>query len=141
MKIVFVNPPLTWEERYTIKQQSGGNTPPIGLTCLAAVTRDKGHATHIIDAGVLQLTRAQTAERILALRPDVVGFTASTIAIDNVVEIMQKIKKAVPGLTMIVGGPHITAVPEESFKRYEILGLAVLGEGEATIIDLLDFFE
>ena len=140
MKVVFVNPPLTWQERYNLKRQSGGNTPPIGLAYLAAVTRERGYDTAIIDAAVLQLSLAETAERTLGLNPDVVGFTAATISIDNVIKIMGYIKSQRPDIKMIIGGAHITAVPEETFNRFDNLSLAVLGEAERTIVDLLDYF-
>ncbi len=139
MKILFVNPPLTWEERYGLKKQTGGNTPPLGLACLAAVTRGHGYETSLLDAAVLQLSLVETAGHILSLKPDIIGFTAATISIDNVVEIMKYIRAKRPELRMIVGGAHITAVPEETFNKYDIISLGVLGEAEITIIDLLDF--
>jgi len=139
MKIVFVNPPLTWEERYTVKRQSGGNTPPIGLAYLAAAARGRGYEAAIVDAAVLQMPVRETAERILSLVPDVVGFTAVTISIGNVVKVMEYLKSKRPGLIMVVGGAHMTAVPKETFERFETITLAAIGEAEETVIDLLDF--
>ena len=49
MKIVLVNPPLTTEERYGVHFRSGGQTPPLGLACLAAVLREHGHDIRIVD--------------------------------------------------------------------------------------------
>ena len=50
MKIVFVNPPVSIFERYGTLAPAGSNAPPLGLCSLAAVTRDKGYETALIDA-------------------------------------------------------------------------------------------
>jgi hypothetical protein len=54
--IVFTSPPLSIRERYGVDRQSGGETMPLGLASLAAVTRREGYATHIVDSEVLGLT-------------------------------------------------------------------------------------
>ena len=37
-----------------------------------------------------------------------------------------------------VGGPHIAALPEETFRRYPDFDYGVVGEGETAFLDLLE---
>ena len=53
--IVFVNPPLTLEERYGDFAEGGSLAQPMGLCLLAAVTRENNFKTSIIDATALNL--------------------------------------------------------------------------------------
>jgi radical SAM superfamily enzyme YgiQ (UPF0313 family) len=56
-------------------------------------------------------------------------------------EICARLKQVNPQITTIVGGPHITAIPEETMTRYPDIDIAVIGEGEETIIELLKALE
>jgi radical SAM superfamily enzyme YgiQ (UPF0313 family) len=48
------------------------------------------------------------------------------------------IKRLDPSITVILGGPHLTAVPEETMERFPEFDIGVIGEGEETVVDLLD---
>jgi len=41
----------------------------------------------------------------------------------------------------IVGGPHITAVPVETLRRFPEIDIGIIGEGKITIVDLLNKIE
>ena len=47
-----------------------------------------------------------------ALRPDVLGVSATTISIGNGARIAAAVKAKLPHVTTVVGGPHVSAVPE-----------------------------
>jgi radical SAM superfamily enzyme YgiQ (UPF0313 family) len=136
--IIFVNPPLTTQDRYGVKFQSGGKTPPFGLTTLAAVTRQHGLATEILDAEAMDLTVGQTAAMLIGKSPDYIGFTSATLAITKAARIAELVKKSRPQILMLVGGSHITALPAETFQRFPVFDIGCIGEGEKTIIELLD---
>lgn len=139
LDILFVNPPLSQEERYGIKFKAGGQTQPTGLALLAAITRDKGYKTAILDATALELDYDETSKKILEINPKYVGITAVTISIFNAVEIIKRIKNK--NIKVIVGGPHITAAPIETLKRFKDIDFGVVGEGDTTILELLDALE
>ncbi|MFQ5957445.1 MAG: B12-binding domain-containing radical SAM protein, partial [Candidatus Brocadiales bacterium] len=139
--IVFVQPPLTREERYGVKSQGGGETPPIGLAILAAMARKNGFETAIIDAERQRMSDEEVTKEIISKNFRHVGITSVTIAIDNAARLAQAVKVADPGITVIVGGPHLTAVPEETMKRYTVFDIGVIGEGDYTIIKLLKCLE
>ncbi len=136
--IVFINPPLTNEERYGIKFKAGGQTPPTGLCLIAAVCRKSGYDVGLIDAPSLNLNFEETVNKVLEQKPKYVGITAVTISIYNALDLAKLIKRKNSGIKIIIGGAHITAAVEETVKRLgSFFDIAVLGEGEITIIELL----
>ena len=139
--IVFVNPPLSTEDRYGVKSQGGGRTPPLGLTNLAAMTRKHGFVTSIIDAEALSITHEDTVSAVLDTGCRYVGLTAVTISIGHAADIAARVKAADTEITTIIGGPHLTALPHETMSRFPAFDVGVIGEGDYTIIDLLRALE
>ena len=135
-KILFINPPLTLKDRYGEMAESGTTTPPLGLCNLAAVTREAGYKTEILDAEALRLTFKETVDRIIKEKPDYIGITAVTISILNAGRLAKMVKKVYPKM-IIIGGPHLTAVAEETMGRFKEFDIGVVGEGEITIVELL----
>lgn len=140
-KIVFINPPLSTSERYGLKFQSGGKTPPLGLACLAAMARTHGFQPAIIDAEALHLDYTEIIKMIAEKRVQYAGITAVTISIDHAARIAKIIKNDNKDIVTIIGGPHLTAVPSDTMLKYPQFDIGVIGEGEYTIIDLLNTLE
>ena len=91
--IVFVNPPLSHEERYGVKFKGGGQTPPTGLAMLAAVCRNAGYSAGLVDAACLNYDFETTASKILEMKPKYVGITAVTVSIFNAYNLIEILKK------------------------------------------------
>jgi len=140
--IVFITPPLSQKERYGVKFTAGGQTPSTGIALLAAICRRAGYKVALIDAPALGMDVRAVADKILTMAPKYVGITAVTISVYNAKDVALAIKARAPGVKIILGGAHITAVPDETFKRMgAFFDIAVIGEGDVTIIELLDAFE
>lgn len=137
MDILFVNPPLSQEERYGHLSPGGSLMPPVGLCSLAAVTRAEGFKTRILDAAALCLTEKDTAEEILRLKPRSLGLTAATVSIHNAGRVAQLVKSRDKNIKIIIGGPHLAAVPEKTMTIFPAFDIGVIGEGERTIVELL----
>ena len=136
-EFVLINPPLSLEERYGDFAKSGTETPPLGLAQLAAVTREAGFQTAIIDSQAEGMGYETILDRLKSLQVKVVGLTAVTISILSAANLAKAIKKANPAIKTIIGGPHVTAVPKETMTRFPQFDVAVIGEGELTIVELL----
>lgn len=136
-KILFLNPTLSLEDLYNELGESGSELPPLGISILAAITRDLNYDTSILDSIALRLNKEQTVKRILDANPDYLGITSTTMAIFNAVGIASEIKKQNKNIKIILGGPHITAAPLETMERFDCFDVGVFGEGELTIVDLL----
>jgi anaerobic magnesium-protoporphyrin IX monomethyl ester cyclase len=139
--IVFVNPPLSLKMLYGTLAQAGYTDPPFGLCYLAAVTRQKGLRTSIVDAQASRLNLQETVDNILSFSPDYVGITGATQLINSASALAREIKKRNPEIIVIIGGVHITALPKGTLLDNPCFDFGVIGEGEQTLSELLDALE
>jgi len=139
--VVFTRSHLSKEDEYGRLGSVGSVEIPNGLCYLAAVTRAAGHRTAIIDAHALNMANERLADRIIEEGASYVGISANTINIYSAADLAERLKKANPKIVVIVGGPHMTAVPAETMERFPDIDIGVIGEGEDTIIELLDALE
>lgn len=139
--IVFINPPITREERFGEMAKHGATAPPLGLCYLAAVLRQAGIKSRIIDALSFEKTMEETVKEILSLNPRYVGITAKTVAIFRAAELASELKKINPDIITILGGTHVTAVPRETMERFPQFDIGVIGEGENIIVELIQSLE
>jgi len=137
-KIIFINPPITMRDRFGDLASAGNNMPFLGLLYLAAMTREHGYKTKVIDCPAENLTLKKTLTIIRNEKPEYVGITASTLSIHSASELAKYIKKLFPEVTIILGGPHVSALPKKTLELFEDIDIGVLCEGEITIIKLLD---
>ena len=136
--IIFINPPLSHEQRYGVKHKAGGQTPPTGLALLAAIMREKGYKVGLIDCPALDISYEDTAKQIQEKKPRFVGLTAATVSIINAQKLSILLKQSAPETKIIIGGPHITAVPQETVDRLgSFFDYAVIGEGDMTLPELI----
>ncbi len=135
--IVFVNPPISLIERYGKLSSSGSLAPPLGLCHLASVCRNEGFSTAIVDSNPLGLSHNEVVEEVFSYNPRAIGITASTVSIQSAARIADLIKQRDSAKEVIIGGPHVTAVPVPTMERYSGFDLGVIGEGEHTIAELL----
>ena len=136
--IALVNPPYSfWSPEKNYLRPFIGTLPSLGLLSLAAVLRKRGYAVRIIESASLGLTFSQTVEEVLREKPRYVGLNCTTASIDNAARIAGAIKAVNPQILVFVGGPHITAIPEETFRRYAAFDYGIAGEGEMAFPDLL----
>ena len=113
--------------------------PPIGLALIAAVMEKEGYQVTILEANALKLEPAAVVP--LVSDADVVGLTAVTPTINAATAIAHHLKKAYPDLPIVLGGAHATLLPMETLATTPEIDIIVSGEGEETIIELLQALE
>lgn len=136
-RIVFVNPPQQIEEIYGDLAQVRSVLPTLGICHLAAVTRQMGYETFIVDSVPFAWGIKKTVEHILNYSPDFVGITATSDVIYSAAMVAKSIKENNSRVIIILGGPHVTAVPEKTLTIFPQFDYGIIGEGEDTIADLL----
>ena len=119
----------------------GGITNPIfptlGLATIAAVARQRGHKVHILDLSWRPYDYSQVESRIRDIKPDVVGVTATTPLMNQVRDMSVLIKDISKDIAVVAGGPHVTALPEESLSE-SMLDAVFLGEADYSFADYCD---
>lgn len=136
--IFLANAPYSLEERYGKLAGVGSTLPHMGLLMLGAVLRKAGHLVCIVDASAQGLGYEETLEEVKKFQPDIIGLTAVTPSIIKTVKLASIIKKVYPEIPIIIGGPHFTAVPEQTLMDYSVFDYGVVGEGEDTLIELVE---
>jgi radical SAM superfamily enzyme YgiQ (UPF0313 family) len=112
-------------------------TPHLGIAYLAAVSERRGDQVAVFDQDVEDLP---LADFIREYQPDIVGIGTNTPQVKQGWLCAREAKAVLPDIVVVQGGPHVSALPEESAARSEI-DLVVRGEGEATWIDLCNTLE
>jgi radical SAM superfamily enzyme YgiQ (UPF0313 family) len=136
-RLVLVSSPVSVAERYGAFAGVGSTEPSFGLLCLAAVARREGAAVAIVEASARGLTPEAALQQVLAFRPEVVGFTATTSGIVQAADLARRVKVAIPEVLTLIGGCHATALPEDTLRSFPAFDMAVLGEGEETLVEVL----
>jgi anaerobic magnesium-protoporphyrin IX monomethyl ester cyclase len=131
-------------------------TPPLGLAYIAGALKQKlYHKLQVIDASaeginttthfcddiyIFGLTNKEIISKIIG---DVDVFCLSFMFTNNWLydrELVRDLKKRFPKSVIIAGGEHANAAPEFCFKQAP-LDYIVFGEGEETIIELVEKIE
>lgn len=133
MEILLVNPPARE------KQARGFAVPPLGLAYLAATLRQAGYQVQIKDALAEGLSLPELVAFVKATRPDVLGLNSMTPIIDTTFATIDLARPYVS--TIIVGGPHVSVWKQEIFRQCPSIDLGVVGEGEQTIVELVQNLE
>lgn len=131
-------PPASLEERYGNISSVGSTMPSLGLAYLASFIRQYNYSPFIIEPAAFNLGYSDILDRIRSIKPAYVGISSSTTTIVNAAKMAELIKAYDPGITTIIGGPHITAVPYETMVRFKHFDIGVIGEGEFILRDLLE---
>lgn len=115
--------------------------PSLGLASIAAYCRKHGIEPKVIDLRLPHRTIKDVLDYISNSKPILIGITAFTTEITAGNEIAGAIKKVFPKLPIVVGGPHPSIIPEETLSEFTNLDIVVIGEGEKTIVELVQIFE
>ncbi|MEN8260410.1 MAG: radical SAM protein [Pseudomonadota bacterium] len=83
------------------------------------------------------MSKAAAVRRIVDAKPAYVGITLFTVGVYNAAEIARGVKKWLPNVKVIVGGPHISSMGMETMQRFGEFDIAVLNEGERVLEELL----
>ena len=140
MRLLLVQP--AWSDThgsFSAMAKRHACVPPLGLGYLASLARKAGHEVVILDAEAERLTDEQAAAAIMARKPEVVGFSATTPIYHKACNIAEHLKNTAPRIKTIIGGPHISVLGQEAF--FSCFDLAVRGEAEMVFPSLLEALE
>ena len=141
MKVLLINPPRINEimgNNPSIIEEERGYNPPLGLLYIAAfMERHTKHNVTVIDSQVDKLDYSSLQEKITSIRPDVVGITAMTMTMVDVINTANVVKEINNTIKVVLGGPHVNLFPDETIMLKNVDYL-VLGEGEVVFTNLIN---
>lgn len=94
----------------------------------------------IIDFDTESLDNQQVIYYILQNKPDVIGFSCYCWNINKVLDISRIIKKILPDIKIILGGPEVGPISQKYLKENKFIDVIVKGEGEITFSELVESF-
>jgi len=137
MKILFVNP--TCLDRRVMGEDA--LVVPIGIYYMAAHLLEKGFDARILNLAVLDSNK----DTIQAFRttiekekPDLIGFSVTNPTRINAIACAKAARKLLPKACIVFGGPAPTFMAAYLFKVCPEIDLMVQGEGESTILSLVE---
>jgi anaerobic magnesium-protoporphyrin IX monomethyl ester cyclase len=145
-KVLLLRPPYAIYEQGFEKRIG----VPIGIFSIAAVLEQEGVPVAIFDALVYDDSRdprlwGASWDRMESMvrrwGPDIVGITNQFSQQRHLaVEAARRVKAIDPGIKTLIGGPHASARPAD-FLETGHFDLAVVGEGEGVILDILRHYQ
>jgi len=140
MKVILINPPSSNLILTNLPEALAQEDimPPLGLMYVAAyLEKYTDHEIKILDCLIEEMSHEQLKERLKQEKPEVVGITAITFTLIDVLRTARIAKQVNPNIKIVLGGPHVNIYPEETLNFPEVDYL-VLGEGEKPSKDLID---
>lgn len=102
--------------------------PPLGLAYLAAALRRAGERVRVLD---LSFDPTQAALRGTGVRGGIWGLSFTTSMFADTRRAVATIREVDPDAVIVLGGPHVTVLPESTFEELDA-DVACLGEAEET---------
>ena len=113
---------------------------PIGLAYLAGYLREHGYQISIIDFNVTEMTDLEFEDHLKSKNWVVVGVSFMTNQFAEAKNIISKVKKKTPSIPIVVGGVHVSSIPERSFDELPGIDVVAKGEGEQTLLELCNLY-
>ncbi|MEE9294522.1 MAG: radical SAM protein [Phycisphaerae bacterium] len=106
----------------------GNYLPNLGIMYLAGVLLREGYDVKVFDENIDN----DVTSGIVAFDPSILGITCVTAAVGPACRLAHGLKERLPGLKVVVGGPHITALPTETLDHNRVIDYGLVGEAEET---------
>ena len=130
MDIVLLNPRIkTWSPNVYV---------PLGLAYIAAALEQKNYSVNIVDLNVQRMGDSSLQGKVI--NADVVGITGMITEYEEILRLINIVKKGNSEAKVVLGGPLATTLPRELLQASQV-DFIVLGEGEKTIVKLLQAIE
>ncbi len=141
MKLLLINPPISNIIDISLPEillEEEDPMPPLGLMYLSSYLKKyTSHQVKILDCQIEKIKHQKLKKIIQQEKPDIVGITAMTLTLLDVLKTAKLTKKVNPKIKIVLGGPHIHFYPEETIKQKDI-DYCILNEGEETLKELIE---
>jgi len=116
--------------------QGDYQTIPYGLLSLAAQASRAGHDVQVWNLSIFPWSAVAAA--IARHQADVFGLSCFTLSRRGMSQVAQLVRDTWPSAHVVVGGPHVTPLAEETLRYEPAVDSVVVGEGEDTFLALLE---
>lgn len=137
MRIMLVNPfGSNWIEGLKGSAETAVRMAPIGILSIAAYLAEKGFEVKVADCRMPAARANEAIRNMLLFKPDMAGFTATTSGFIDAYRIAEALKNADPGIRIIFGGVHVSALRGSILENFPCIDYVINGEGEKAMAEL-----
>ncbi len=111
---------------------------PMGLLSLAAWVEKCGHRADIHDCYAFPGLNERIFAYLREERPDFIGFSTTTSSFLDGVRLAERAKEVLPGIRVVFGGVHMSALREQLLRDFPVIDYGVVGEGEQALVELME---
>lgn len=133
MKVLLINPPRLNPHRMAKKIH-----PPLNLLYLATALKERGIAVEVLDACAANMDIAAIVAGIGSFQSNLVGFPLFSDILGPTNQLVRATRKAFPALPIVLGGIHVTAVPEQTARMIPEADYFLSGYAEKTLCMLAE---
>lgn len=132
--ILIVTPPVN----FNIESDYVPDHPITGTLILAAIARKEGYSIGLLDNRDRHLTLDEVVGEIKKQKIKILGISSFTSNIRGAVQLAQAVREKLGGgVTIMLGGPHVSADPE-IIRRYPVFDIGVVREADIIFPKLLN---
>jgi anaerobic magnesium-protoporphyrin IX monomethyl ester cyclase len=135
-KLLLINPSYYRTYGSTAGGLANPVYPVMSLAAVGGAARRAGHDVKILDMSYQRYDPNFVRSEILKAKPDVVGITATTPLANQMSDISYIVKDISKDIVTVGGGPHATALMQETLEQ-SLLDMAAFGEGDDAIVDIM----
>lgn len=139
LKVALVYPKIGGQINRAFRFLTGSYDPPLGILYLASVLRQKKIDVSLIDLS-FSSNWQEYRNQLLRISPELVGISSMSPFADEACLAASIAKECLPKCKVVMGGPHPTATSEETLRN-ESVDFVVIGEGEHTLLELVEVLE
>lgn len=132
--ILFIMPPYRLHPPFKYQMLD----PPRSLALLATILRRDGFSVQILDASITEMDYETMTEEVRRIAPRSVGIlNRSTYSYPMVCKTAGRIKRALPGIPIVVGGTYVSHDPIGALQRTTDVDFIAVGEFENHVSELV----
>lgn len=111
--------------------------PPLGLASISAYLEREGVESAVVDCYAHPYSDSAIERYLFEKRPAFIGLSCTTSTFLDGIRIGEMAKDICPGIKVIFGGPHVSALKARILEEFPIVDYCVIGEGEVTLTELI----
>lgn len=136
-KTLLLRLPLNLDNRY----ERNNVLQLYGLAMVSAALKATGRYVTLFDAYAYNLTPKKILQYVCQQQPDVIGLTLYTVGLGQTLAFVSQLKKLLPAVKIVVGGPHVTAESRALLTHNKDIDVGIIGEGEESFVELIEALE
>lgn len=134
MDLVLINSSDSFDGTVHVKDEV---RVPLGIMSIAAFVEQSGFSVKIYDCFAQPYTYETVLRKLREDNPIVVGINCYTTNCFAVFKLCDCIKKALPEIIIVLGGPHPSCAYEHTARNCQSFDFLIVGQGEVPFVNLL----